>query len=114
MKGMVIVHKVAVTTLITLAYSGWLSNSEAMLTQVVAEGVAVAKSVISKIVSPSGEKLAKPLYFKNTKTISGITMRRKKATRGTRLYDLIFSQLILPKSIPAIIMAEGPITRPKA
>ena len=34
MKGMVIVHKVAVTTLITLAYSGWLSNSEAMLTPV--------------------------------------------------------------------------------
>ena len=85
MKGMVIVHKVAVTTLITLAYSGWLSNSEAMLTQVVAEGVAVAHSVISKIVSPSGEKLAKPLYFKNTKTISGITIKRKKATRGTRL-----------------------------
>ena len=114
MKGMVIVHKVAVTTLITLAYSGWLSNSEAMLTQVVAEGVAVAKRVISRIVSPSGEKLARPLYFRNTSTISGITMRRKKATRGTRLYDLIFSQLIFPKSIPAIIMAEGPITRPRA
>ena len=85
MKGMVMVHNVAVTTLMTLAYSGWLSNSEAMLTQVVADGVAVAKSVINKIVSPSGEKLARPLYFKNTSTISGITIKRKKATKGTRL-----------------------------
>ena len=56
-----------------------------MLTQVVAEGVAVAKRVMSKMVSPSGEKLAKPLYFKKTSTMRGITIRRKKATRGTRL-----------------------------
>ena len=85
MKGMVMVQSVAVTTLITLAYSGWLSKREAMLTQVVAEGVAVASSVMSKIVSPSGDKLAKPLYFKKTSTISGITIKRRKATRGTRL-----------------------------
>ena len=85
MKGMVRVHRVAVTTLITLAYSGWLSKREAMLTHVVAEGVAVASRVMSKIVSPSGEKLAKPLYFTKTSTISGITIKRRKATRGTRL-----------------------------
>lgn len=84
-KGMVTVHKVAVTTLMTLAYSGWLSNREAILTQVVAEGVAVANRVISKIVLPSGERVAKPLYLTKTKMMSGIIISRKNATRGTRL-----------------------------
>ena len=72
-------YKAAVTTLMTLAYSGWLSNKDAMLTQVVAEGVAVAKRVISKMVLPSGEKAGKPLYFTKAK------MMRLKQTREKRL-----------------------------
>lgn len=79
------VHSVAVTTLMTLAYSGWLSKREAMLTQVVADGVAVASSVMSRIVVPSGEKLAIPLNFKKTSISRGMTIRRRKATSGTRL-----------------------------
>ena len=63
MKGMVRVHRVAVTTLITLAYSGWLSKREAMLTQVVAEGVAVAKRVMSKMVFAIGGEAGQAAIF---------------------------------------------------